>query len=61
MATSAQRIADLEERLADLTALFAELERDAFTLKTLSEMRLKRAALAASQPRNLRVVQGGRR
>jgi hypothetical protein len=60
MAASAQRI-------ADLTARFAELEEQAFTLKTLSEMCLERAGYGSGhragpgQPRRLQAVEGGRR
>lgn len=69
MATSAQRIADLEQRLAGLTARFAELEEQAFTLKTVSEMRLERAGYGSGhraapgqpRPRHLQAVEGGRR
>lgn len=66
MATSAQRIADLEQQLADLTAWFAQLERDAFCVKTLEQMIVERAgypvaqraALKAAPPRHLHAVEG---
>ena len=66
MAPAAQRIADLERQLADLTARIAQLESDAFFVKTLEEIRAERAgypigqraALGASRPRHLHAVDG---
>ncbi len=57
----------LTAQVADLTARFEQLERDAFWLKTVEEMIAERAgypagqlaALKASQPRHLRSVDGG--
>jgi len=69
MTRAEQRLADLEQQLADLTARFAQLERDAFLVRTLEEMIVERvgypvgqrAALKASQPGHLQVVSGGAR
>ena len=59
----------LTAQVADLTARFEQLERDAFWVKTLEEMIVERsgypagqhAALKASRPRHLHSVDGGRR
>ena len=67
MASTQQRIADLEQQLADLTARFAQLERDAFFVKTIEQMNVEhagypvgqRAALETSRLRHLHAVQGG--
>jgi hypothetical protein len=56
----------LTAQVADLTARFEELERDAFLVKTLEQMIVEHAgypvaqhsALKASQPRHLRPVDG---
>jgi hypothetical protein len=66
MATSAQRIADLERQLADLTSRFAQLEEDAFVVKTMEQLIVEhvgysagpRAALKASPRRHLHAVDG---
>ena len=66
MAAAAQRIVGLERQLADLAARFAQLESDAFYLKTLEEMIAERvgypvgqrAALGASRPCHLHAVDG---
>ena len=63
MATAAQRIADLEQQLAGLTARFAKLEHQAFLVKTLEDIRLERAGYdigrvpaKTSRPRHLHAV-----
>jgi hypothetical protein len=45
MATAAQRIADLEQQLAELTARVEQLHQEAFIIRTLDEIALERAGL----------------
>ena len=68
MATAEQRIADLEQQVADLTAGFAQLERDALLVKTFEEILAGRAGYGigrvpamTSGPRHLRAIDGGAR
>ena len=64
MATSAQRIAELERQVAELTERVEQLAQQAFVSGPLEQMRLVRqdyadgqpAARAASRPRHLRSV-----
>ena len=66
MTRAERRIADLEQQLTDLAVRFAQLERDAFLVKTLQEVAAEhagyqvgqRAALKTSRPRHLRAVEG---
>lgn len=69
MAAAAQRIADLEQQVAALSARVEQLAGQALMIKTLNEMRLDRLDYGAgdragpkpSRPRHLTAVQGGRR
>jgi hypothetical protein len=66
MAADEQRIADLEQQLADLTARCDQLEHKAFLFKTLHEMRMDRLeslgvlpSVIQGRPRHLHAVNGG--
>jgi hypothetical protein len=67
MATSAQRLADLEQQVADLATEMQHLQEQAFTLMTLEQIVLKHQVLypgqsdtaEPSRPRHLVAVQGG--
>lgn len=69
MTAAGQRIADLEQQVADLAARVEQLAHQALMIRTLDEIRLDhlgpgsgdRAGLKPSRPRHLAAVQGGRR
>ena len=69
MATTGQRIGDLEQQVADLAARVEQLTATAATIRTLSELRLERLGYGAgdrvdlkpSRPRHLTAIQGGPR
>jgi hypothetical protein len=67
MAATRQRIADLEQQVADLTARVEQLDGQALVIRTLSEMRLDHLGCGAGDraglkpPRHLAAVPGGRR
>ncbi len=66
MTAAGQRVADLEQQLAGLTARFTRPGHQAFLVKTLEEMIVeragysvtRRAALETSRPRHLHAVNG---
>jgi hypothetical protein len=60
-----QRIAELEDQLAELTAEVGNLREQAFILRSLEEIRVMRAgdtysAVPARRPRHLQLVGGAR-
>jgi hypothetical protein len=68
MAAAAQRIADLEQQVAALSARVEQLAATASVIRTLNELMLVRAGYGAddhaglkpSRPRHLMAVPGGR-
>jgi hypothetical protein len=67
MTAASQRLADLEQQVADLTARCAQLEHKAFVIKTLNEMRMDHLEglgvlppVNPARPRHLHVVGGPR-
>ncbi len=65
MAATEQRLADLERRVAELTASLEEVAAKAAVVRTLNEMRLDRLAdvrpaVPPRRPRHLHAVGGAR-
>ena len=68
MIADGQRLADLEQQVADLTARCAQLEHKAFVIKTLNEIRMDRLeglgvlppVIPGRRPRHPHVVGGAR-
>jgi hypothetical protein len=64
MATAAQRITDLEQQVADLTARVEQVAQEAAMVRMFSEVRRDAhaaIALRTSRPRHLHAVNGGAR
>ena len=66
MTGAEQRIADLEQQLAALTATVKQLALEAIALRTIEEMyfnrpRAPRPAAPARRPGHLQVLEGGAR
>lgn len=66
MATTEQRLAELERQVAELSAEVQDLRTQALVFRTITDMRLQREAgtgptVPPTPPRHLHALQGGAR